>query len=230
MTSKAIEELKRRRQGEFKKKNSQIPYAVIVTAISLIIYTICIKLNHHSTFWMIGLLFGITLQRSRFCFAASFRDPILVGSTAILKAILIALIVSTIGFTIVEYASIGDAGELDKIRTLGQVYPVGLHTVIGAIMFGIGMVIAGGCASGFLMRIGEGFLLQVVVLFGFLMGALVGTWQFEFWDKILISKAPTVFFPDYVDFPIATIVQVIVLVALYYVADWYDKKNNIMVM
>jgi len=179
---------------------------------------------------MIGILIGVTLQSSKFCFAASFRDPVLVGSTSLLKAIILALIISTIGFVAIEYSAAGGSANLNWIRTMGQVHPVGLHTVIGAIIFGAGMVIAGGCASGFLMRIGEGFLLQIVVFFGFLIGAVMGTWHFEFWEKVLISNSPTIFIPDYVGFPLATIGQVFILLVLYFLADWYDKKNSIMSM
>lgn len=225
MASKSIEELKKNRARSFSKKNSQIPYAVLFLTLTFFVYLTIQNDRIYGHFWIIGILLGLTLQRSRICFAASFRDPVLVGSTTLLKAILIALMVSTIGFVVVDYKCVGEC-----IKTLGQVYPVGLHTIIGAVMFGIGMVIAGGCASGFLMRIGEGFILQIVVLFGFALGALLGTRHFSFWDKVLISKAPTVFFPDYLGYPLATIGQISVLLCLYFLADWYDKKNNIMSM
>ncbi|MBM7615172.1 YeeE/YedE thiosulfate transporter family protein [Alkaliphilus hydrothermalis] len=229
--SKAIEELKLKRQGQFKKRSNQVPYGMICIVLAVVIYAMSLQIStNHSTFWIIGILIGVTLQRSKFCFAASFRDPVLVGSTALLKAILLALIISTIGFVAIEYSSSGGSESLDWIRSMGQVHPVGIHTVIGAVLFGAGMVIAGGCASGFLMRMGEGFLLQIVVFFGFMMGAVLGTWHFEFWDKILISNAPTIFIPDYVGFPFATIGQVIILLLLYFLADWYDKKNSIMSM
>lgn len=42
-----------------------------------------------------------------------------------------------------------------------------MNTVVGGIIFGIGMVIAGGCASGMLMRIGEGFEMHLITLVGF---------------------------------------------------------------
>ncbi len=41
-------------------------------------------------------------------------------------------------------------------------------------MFGIGMVIAGGCASGTLMRVGEGFAMQMLSLLFFVIGSLIG--------------------------------------------------------
>ena len=57
---------------------------------------------------------------------------------------------------------------------MSYVVPVSFATVIGAFIFGIGMVIAGGCASGTLMRVGEGFTMQILALFFFIVGSLWG--------------------------------------------------------
>lgn len=229
MPSDRIEELKRIRQGYNKKKNSQMPYAIIFTIAVVIVYGLFLNRNsRYSIFWIIGILIGITMQRSRFCFAASFRDPILVGSTSLLKAIIIALIITTAGFAVVQYAFVQDSQSIDIMNVPGQIYPVGIHTVIGAVLFGVGMVIAGGCASGTLVRIGEGFILQIVVLGGFIIGTLLSAGQFEFWDKFIVAKSHTIYIPQYVDFPAAVIGQIIILILLYFLADWYDKKNNLL--
>ena len=231
MPTNKIEELKNRRQKEIKKKNSQIPYAIILTVIVVLVYATLINTNfRYSIFWILGILIGITLQRSRFCFAASFRDPILVGSTSLMKAIIIAFIISTIGFAIIQNGYVMDSQNFDVVNIPGQIDPVGIHTAIGAIMFGIGMVISGSCASGTLMRIGEGFQLQLVVLIGFIIGSLIGARNFVFWDNALISNAPIIYFPEYVGLTVSAIVQIIVLIILYILSDWYDKKNNIMSM
>lgn len=231
MSVSRIEELKKQRQRQTKKKSSQLPYAIVVIALAIIVCIISFNYNtSYSLLWIIGIFIGITLQRSRFCFAASFRDPVLVGSTSILRAIIIALIVSTIGFAIIQHMSIGDIQNLDISTIPGQIKPVGIHTIVGAIIFGIGMVIAGGCASGTLMRIGEGFQLQLVVLIGFIIGSLMGARTFEFWHKVFVLNSPTVYFPQYVGFPMAVIGQIVVLIILYYLASWYHKKNNIMSM
>lgn len=230
MTSSKIEELKRQRQREVTSKGNQIPYAIIATVVAFIIYFALLS-NHfvYSNYWIIGILLGITIQRSRFCFAASFRDPIVVGSTSLIKAILLAFIVSTIGFFIIQYKAIASNPDFLIAEVPGQLAPVGLHTAVGAVLFGIGMVIAGGCASGTLIRIGEGYMMQIVALIGFIIGSLLGAKDFRFWDKIVISKAPTIYFPRIFGFFPALILQLILLCILYYLADWYDKKNNMMI-
>lgn len=229
MTSSRIEELKRQRQAEIHPKKSQLPYFFFVAFIS---FTICCYFSNtnttYSIVWTIGILIGITMQRSRFCFAASFRDPIMVGTTSLFRAVIIALIISTVGFSIFQYITIGNVQNYSIADVPGQIYPVGFHTILGSILFGIGMVIAGGCASGTLIRIGEGYIMQVVVLIGFVIGATLGASHFEFWDKLFISSSKTIYTPKYIGFIPALIIQIGVLTILYWLANWYDKQNNIM--
>ncbi|SHK50571.1 hypothetical protein SAMN02745883_02208 [Caminicella sporogenes DSM 14501] len=229
MSSSRIEELKKRRR-EYKKKKNQVIYGLLCILIALIILIFFIYNNSlYSSFWIIGLLIGFVLQRSRFCFTASFRDPILVGSTSILKAVIVAFIISTIGFGFVQYKYL-TCENINIADIPGQLSPVGIHTAIGAVLFGIGMVVSGGCASGTLMRIGEGFQLQLVVLIGFIAGTILGARDFNFWDKVVISKTSIIYFPEIIGLPMAMIIQIAVLIALYILADWYEKHNNLMSM
>ncbi|SET10137.1 hypothetical protein SAMN05660297_01407 [Natronincola peptidivorans] len=229
MTSSKIQALKRQKEIKHKKKKRQTPYAVLATTIALIIYLMLTNYHLHlSGFWIIGILLGVTMQRSRFCFAASFRDPIMVGSTSLLKAILIAFIISTVGFFIIQYRAVALNPEYLLTEIPGRLQPVGIHTALGAILFGTGMVVAGGCASGTLVRIGEGYIMQLVVLMGFVIGSTLGAKHFSFWDRILISEAPTIYLPDYLGFFPSLILQLLLLCVLYYIVDWYDKKNSIM--
>lgn len=229
MTSSKIEELKRRRQSEIQPKKSQLPYFFF---LAFICFINCFYFFHtnitYSIVWTIGILIGITMQRSRFCFAASFRDPIMVGTTSLFRAVIIGLIISTIGFSIFQYKAIANIPNYSISDVPGQVFPVGFHTIIGAILFGIGMVIAGGCASGTLIRIGEGYMMQVVVLIGFIIGATLGGKHFQFWDKLSISSSKAIYLPKYIGFLPAVIIQLLVLCILYWLANWYDRQNNIM--
>lgn len=230
MTSNKIEELKNKRKKEIHNKKSQLPYFFIVAFTTFMICAyLCNRNIRHSIVWTIGILIGITMQRSRFCFAASFRDPIMVGTTSLFRAVIIGLIICTIGFSVFQQISIGNEVNYAIEDVPGQIYPVGFHTIFGALLFGIGMVIAGGCASGTLIRIGEGYLMQAVVLIGFVIGATLGSSHFEFWDKLFISTSKTIFIPKYIGFIPALILQLIILCALYMFANWYDKKNNMMV-
>ncbi len=226
MPSKKIEDLKRKRQQEIKAVRSQAPLAIYLFIIILIAGGVLLVYNPKFSFlWLIGILLGVTMQRSKFCFAAGFRDPLLIGSTALLKAIIIAFIISTIGFFIVQYlAAGGNPLNFDLDAVPGQIQPIGIHTILGALMFGAGMVVAGGCASGTLMRVGEGFTMQMVALIGFIIGTTLAAGHFEFWDRLLISSTQTIWLPHYLGFFPALFIQLTALVLLYFLADWYEKK------
>lgn len=226
MGSSRIEEMKRKRELEYKQKKSQIRSGWIAIATALVIF-LCIWRNSLTGgwTWLIGLMIGYTLQRSKFCFAASFRDPVLVGSTSVIRAVVVSLMIMTIGFGIIQTVHAPAPGSLP----IGQIEPAGVNTAIGAIIFGVGMVVAGGCASGTLMRIGEGFLLQIVVLMGFIIGTLLAAGSFEVWDALLMEGAKIIYIPDYIGMQAAVGIQLIVLAVLYAGLNLYDKKHSILI-
>ncbi|MEW9122811.1 MAG: YeeE/YedE thiosulfate transporter family protein [Thermotaleaceae bacterium] len=228
--SKAIEALKESAQKKVKKKGKhQIKTGFVLLLVLCILGAFIFSWNvNFGLYWFFGILLGFILQRVRFCFAAGFRDPVLVGSTSLIRAILIAIFISTLGFAWIQYNAIKENPSIALSSIPGAIYPVGFGTVLGAILFGIGMVVAGGCASGTLMRIGEGFMMQSIVLLGFLIGTLWGAHDFGFWNKLFISKSPIIYLPHYFGFWQALLMQGALLILLYYLSSWYDKNNNMM--
>jgi uncharacterized membrane protein YedE/YeeE len=111
---------------------------------------------------IIGIMFGFVLQRGRFCFNSAFRDTLLFKDYTIIKAIGVAIAVEMVGFQLLS-----DLG-------LVQLYPRGLYwgaNILGGFMFGVGMVIAGGCISGATYRTGEGMVGSMLALVGIAIGA-----------------------------------------------------------
>lgn len=171
-----------------------------------------------------GLAFGYILQRSRFCFTASMRDPYLTGGTTLTRAVLLAFAITTIGFTAIKY---GYFSKGLPVPGMSYVVPVSLATVAGAFMFGIGMVIAGGCASGTLMRVGEGFMMQILSLVFFIIGSLWGAHDFGWWKYNFISKGKAIFLPDVFGWFGAVVIQLTIIFLLYIAAEKYqDAKAN----
>lgn len=206
-----------------KPKKSQIPYGIAVLIIMIIIgFALSFKSSNLAMFWIFGSCFGFVLQKSRFCFTASLRDPWITGSTSVTKAVMIALAITTIGFTAIKYGAFVNGLP---IPGMSYVVPISLSTAIGGIMFGTGMVIAGGCASGTLMRVGEGFLMQVLALFFFVVGSLIGAYHFGFWKINFISNGPKIFLPDYFGWFGAVVVQLLIIACIYIAADLWQKKK-----
>ncbi|MDI3548075.1 MAG: uncharacterized protein PWR10_1727 [Halanaerobiales bacterium] len=216
--------LSSRRRSSRKPKKNMLPYGigllVVIVIIGLLLST---KSGLLGFFWLTGIGFGFILQKARFCFTASLRDPYLTGSTSLTRAVLIAFAVTSIGFTAIKYGA--------YIRGLpipgqGYVVPISLATVIGAFMFGIGMVISGGCASGTLMRVGEGFFMQVLSLIFFIIGSLWGAHDFGWWKLHFMLKGKAIFLPDIFGWFGAIVVQLLFIAFLYILAEkWENRKQ-----
>ena len=199
---------------------SQIPHALVLIAllIGLGFYLNDAKLVKYLIF---GVVFGMILQRSRFCFTAAFRDPVITGSTSLTRAAFLAVTVGTIGFSALSLYSISTGG---KPMGTDSVAPLSIMTVIGGVMFGIGMVTAGGCASGTLMRVGEGFQLQWVALLCFMLGSVAGAWAMGFLAPL--GKANIkVYLPDHLGWAGALIFQFALIAIVYVLAIKWQKKK-----
>ena len=107
---------------------------------------------------LVGVLFGFALQRGRFCMNSAFRDILLMKDYTIFKAVAAAILVQMFGFAIMGMT--GMIALNPKPLLLGA-------NIIGSFVFGIGMVIAGGCASGITYRTGEGMVGAMSAVLGF---------------------------------------------------------------
>lgn len=115
---------------------------------------------------LVGLLFGFILQRGRYCMNTAFRDTIFINDFSLFRAYIIALtMLVVIGNLLSDY------GVFTLVPQ--TFYP--LSNIIGGYLFGLGIVLAGGCGSGVWYKIGEGQLGAAVAAFGFLTGAAATT-------------------------------------------------------
>ncbi len=213
----------RARAKKPKKKRFTSWLVLAVVAVALLAFGIYLATRDPmlSLFLLIGLSFGVILQRARFCFTASLRDPYLTGGTSLTKAVLIAFAITSIGFVAIQYGA-----YIRGLPIPGFISPISLATVIGAFVFGIGMVIAGGCASGTLMRVGEGFIMLMLVAIFFVIGSLVGAYDYGWWKLHFIQDAPRVHLPDVFGWVGAITLQLLLIGALYILADKWEKRKK----
>jgi hypothetical protein len=99
-----------------------------------------------SVYLWFGLIYGMCLQYGRFCFSSAFRDLFAVGVPRMAVGIMIATVL---------FALVGAFVTATGLSTFHSA-PTSLHAVIAGFIFGVGMVFAGGCASGSLYKTGEG--------------------------------------------------------------------------
>lgn len=119
---------------------------------------------------LFGLAFGLLIERAQICFTSAFRDLWITGRTQMAKAIIIGMAVSTIG--VYSYVQLGVS---PKILWAGP------NALIGGLLFGFGIVLAGGCETGWMYRAVEGQVHFWWVGLGNIIGAtLLAAW----WDDI----------------------------------------------
>ncbi len=110
----------------------------------------------------VGIIFGYTLQHGRFCMNTAFREVLLSRDFTVFRIYILALLILIIGANGLEAAGIL------KLRSIPFTW---LANVLGGYLFGIGMVLGGGCATGTLYRIGEGMIGSWFAALGFLLAA-----------------------------------------------------------
>lgn len=107
-----------------------------------------------------GALLGFVMQRGRFCLTGGFRDMYLAKNNRMFYALLVAIAVQSVGvyllidFGVFEYS----AGTLPIVAV-----------IVGSFIFGIGIILAGGCATGTWYRAGEGLVGSWIALAGYML-------------------------------------------------------------
>ncbi|MEK4523680.1 YeeE/YedE family protein [Psychrobacillus sp. FSL W7-1457] len=111
-----------------------------------------------------GALLGFVMQRGRFCLTGGFRDMYLTKDNRMFYALLIAIAVQSVGvYTLIELGVFEfNAGTLPLVAI-----------IIGSFIFGIGIVLAGGCATGTWYRAGEGLIGSWIALAGYMLMAAI---------------------------------------------------------
>ena len=123
--------------------------------------------------FLFGSIVGLLVQRSRFCNTAALRDAMLFKTYRNTKALLIAMMILTIGFT--GFITVGEGKTM--------VFDVGFNQVIGLFIFGIGMVLAGACTVSTWVKAGEGNFGAVWALLFTFIGMFLYSlvWSHMYW-------------------------------------------------
>jgi uncharacterized membrane protein YedE/YeeE len=127
---------------------------------------------------VVGLFAGIILYHAAFGFTAAWRHMVTSGRGAGLRAQMIMLAV-----TVVIFVPFISQGEFAGTSLRGNVNPLSLGVICGAFMFGIGMQLGGGCASGTLFTVGGGNARMLVTLVFFIVGSVLGTLHWGSWEN-----------------------------------------------
>lgn len=140
---------------------------------------------------LIGIVFGYIVFRTNFCTMGSISDIMNFGDYRRFRSWLLATATAIIGATVIEAAGIADlTGSLYLTPSFNW-----LGNIAGGLIFGFGMVFAGGCTSKNLIRAGGGDLRSLMVLivvgiFGYMtIGGLLGPLRVSIFTPVTVNLA-----------------------------------------
>jgi len=141
--------------------------------------------------FLVGGALGISLYHAAFGFTSAWRVFIAEGRGRGLRVQMLLL-----ALAVILFFPFLASGTLFGNEVRGNISPAGIGVIAGAFMFGVGMQLGGGCASGTLFTAGGGNARMLVTLFFFIVGSLIGTLYTGWWAS-LPSLPPTALFQTF---------------------------------
>jgi uncharacterized membrane protein YedE/YeeE len=192
-----------------------IAAAVFIVLVLIAIYYISVGKPMLGLALIFGAVFGILIQRGQICFTSGLRDLWLTGRGTMAKAIILGMAIQTVGTAIFIFKG---AHPVIHWASLGS--------LIGGVMFGVGIVIAGGCETGWMYRLMEGQVQFIAVGIGNVVGATILAYGWDHWGifNALVKGAPEVNLITSLGWSGALISTGALLVILYLLVVW--KENS----
>ena len=192
----------------------------LVSSIFLLYFLKEIINFQHSLIFVIGLLLGFTLYHASFGFTGGWRNFIEKSDSSALRAQFLMLV-----FVILLFSGFLNSKSLFfENSIIGSLAPTSVSVIIGSFIFGFAMQLAGGCGSGTLFTLGGGNAKMFVTLIFFIVGSLVGTYNFTFW--LDLPSLGNISLLEKFGIVKAIIIQLIFISFLYTWCSFIDKKKN----
>ena len=158
--------------------------AVALLLVGALALTFAVS-GRQALLFIVGGALGLVLYHAAFGFTSAWRVLLNERRGAGLRAQMVMLAIAVLLF----FPALS-AGTLFGEPVRGLVAPAGTSVVVGAFIFGIGMQLGGGCASGTLFTVGGGNARMLVTLLFFIIGGVVATHHLDWWSA-LPSLPPT---------------------------------------
>lgn len=192
----------------------------LISSIFLLYFLKQIINFQHSLIFVTGLLLGFTLYHASFGFTGGWRNFIEKCDSSALRAQFLML-----AFAILLFSGIVNSKSIFYGNpVIGSLAPTNVSVIIGSFIFGFAMQLAGGCGSGTLFTLGGGNSKMFVTLIFFIIGSLVGTYNFTFW--LDLPSLGNISLLEKFGIIKTIIIQLIFISFLYIWCSSVDKKRN----
>lgn len=220
--------------GNFNKKQPVIGIFIVMALVFFGFYLNGIK-NSLPMYLGSGALLGYTLTRARYGFAGGIKRIYIRGEGSLTKSILLLIAVTSVVFMAFQWHAAANGAQPYYLVEKGQafipgtqnVYFTNLATVVGGIIFGIGMMLAGGCGSGTVADFGEGEGRAMIAFIFFVIGAAPGQYARYLFDKTAIGEIGVRWhLPQTFGYVGALIVTLLLLLIVYMLTLKYENMRK----
>lgn len=141
---------------------------------------------------LMGIVFGLALEKSRV-----FEPGIIVGQMQLRNWIMLKVFLTAVATGAVLLAFLNGFGFV-KLQPKAALYAA---DIVGGLMLGAGISLAGACPGTTLAQIGVGYRDAIFTLAGGLLGAVAFSYAQPWLAKSLIGTGPKLIFTDLAGIP-----------------------------
>lgn len=165
--------------------------------------------GRHLALYAVSLLLGVALLRSEFGFTGTLRRFVVDRDPLALRAPLALLALTTLALAPALAAGAAFGQPLGPAAA-----PVAVQVAAGALLFGIGMQLAGGCGSGTLYALGGGNWRMLIVIAFFCAGSFLASLHMGWWAAL--PAAEPIVLGERFGWPQAALLQTALIAGLWW--------------
>ena len=202
----------------------------LIGAIALIVAVVIAYTSYNgggskvlACYILIGFFFGFVCQRSRFCLVRALREPFMTGESSAPVGAMAGILVGMFGFAVIKFMGAGTPKEMM------WVWPhFWLPAIIGGVVFGLGMVLSGGCVVGSLWRAGEGHIKLWASVVGMII-AMPLTAKYiaaPFYAALSPGMKQKVFLPGEIGYGLSILIFLGIILLWYLFVKWNERTGK----
>ncbi len=180
---------------------------------------------------LIAAALGYVMQRGRWCMVQGFREPHMTGDCTLAKSVALSILIVAVGAAVLKYSvplRMEGVAVLDPANYVRGTF--GWGSIVGGFIFGLGAMLAGGCGSGTLWRVGEGQVKLIMVVPFFAVSNSIMTAWFkanDFEGRGLLGYQ--VYLPDVMGYGGTLFFIAAIMMVWYLVVTWNEETNKLIV-
>ncbi|MGC9110161.1 MAG: YeeE/YedE thiosulfate transporter family protein [Caldimicrobium sp.] len=173
--------------------------------------------------FILSILAGFIFHKSKLCMAKVLREPFISGESSMTRAFTLSLFIAVLGIIYLKFAKV-----LDPHFYILPTFMV--ISLIGGILFGLGMVWADSCALSMLWKLGEGQIKLLIVGISFiLVNSVTDKYINKVQERLEENFVKNIFLPEYLTYKGAVFLIIGVIFVCLIFTEWSKKSKRFVI-